>query len=29
VSERLQGFTGIGPVAADIFLRDALAAWPP
>ncbi|GAB2597116.1 HhH-GDP family DNA glycosylase [Microlunatus antarcticus] len=29
VSERLQGFKGIGPVAADIFLRDAPAAWHP
>ena len=29
VSERLQEFKGIGPVAADIFLRDAPAAWHP
>ena len=29
VSERLQQFKGIGPVAADIFLRDAPAAWHP
>ena len=29
VSARLQEFTGIGPVAADIFLRDAPAAWHP
>ena len=29
VSERLQEFKGIGPVAADIFLRDAPAPWHP
>ncbi len=29
VLERLQEFKGIGPVAADIFLRDAPAAWHP
>ncbi|GAA3579507.1 hypothetical protein GCM10022197_41260 [Microlunatus spumicola] len=29
VSQRLQRFKGIGPVAADIFLRDAPAAWHP
>ena len=29
VSERLQEFIGIGPVAAEIFLRDAPAAWHP
>ncbi len=29
VAERLQQFKGIGPVAADIFLRDAPAAWHP
>lgn len=29
VSERLQEFKGIGPVAADIFLRDAPEAWRP
>jgi endonuclease III len=27
VSERLQEFKGIGPVAADIFLRDAPPPW--
>jgi endonuclease III len=29
VSQRLQEFKGIGPVAADIFLRDAPAPWHP
>lgn len=29
VSHRLQEFMGIGPVAADIFLRDAPAGWHP
>ena len=29
ISERLQEFKGIGPVAADIFLRDAPSAWHP
>ncbi|MGI3782653.1 MAG: hypothetical protein ACRYG2_17970 [Janthinobacterium lividum] len=29
VSDRLQEFKGIGPVAAGIFLRDAPAAWHP
>ena len=29
VAGRLQEFKGIGPVAADIFLRDAPASWHP
>jgi endonuclease III len=29
VKQRLQEFTGIGPTATDIFLRDVGSAWKP